>query len=175
MLDRMRSQRLHFFNHWRAKRGRNAGKKTMLRDLLHRRSDHYTKGELVTREDMSWAPSVKVKQGMVDSYVSFLEGALADVWIGHKLCSLRYLCKLVCAAHRLKTDVILCPHNALDIPACIHACTRSPGTPTGSTRSPRCLVASWRRALGIGRCACGMPRVVHACTRWLATPAMSAL
>jgi hypothetical protein len=86
--------------------GRNAGKKTLLRDLLHRRSDHYT-------------PSVQVTQGAVDSYVSFLEAALADVWIGHKMCSLRHLGKLVCGAHRLKTDVILCPHNALDIPACI--------------------------------------------------------
>jgi hypothetical protein len=95
---------------------RNAGKKTLLRDLLHMRSDHYTKGELVTRADMSCVPSIQVKQGMVDSYGSFLEAALADVWIGRK-CSLRFLSKLVFAGHRLKMDVILCPHHALDIPA----------------------------------------------------------
>lgn len=43
---------------------RNAGKKTLLRDVLQRRSYHYRHGEIVTRLKMSPVGCIKVKQEM---------------------------------------------------------------------------------------------------------------
>ena len=97
---------------------RRTGKKTLLRDLLQRRSYHYRHGEIVTRSDLRPVGPIQVKQDIENSSIAFLERM--DVWIGHELRSnelrSQHLSRAVRDARHLQTDVILCTQYVLDSP-----------------------------------------------------------
>jgi hypothetical protein len=98
---------------------RQAGKTTLLRDLLHRREYYYKYGEIMTRVDTSDVGTIPMMQDMesVPSYVNLLR---RDFFIGHELSAhdlkSHDLGKMVWHARHFKTDVILCTQYALDIP-----------------------------------------------------------
>lgn len=96
---------------------RNVGKKTLLRDLLHRRSDFYKYGEINTRLDQ-----VKQEGPNVNGIIS--KGHV-DVWIGSKFMvpelGSSHPSTLITHARRFKTDVILCEQYALGIPKALRS------------------------------------------------------
>lgn len=105
---------------------RNAGKMTLLRDVLQRRSCYYQYGEIVTRLDLGWdmslSGSIQAKQD-IESIDAFLSKAQRNVWIGSALLSreLRsnHLSTLVKHARHFKTDVILSAQYTLNISAAL--------------------------------------------------------
>jgi hypothetical protein len=105
---------------------RNAGKKTLLCDMLQRRSCYYQYGEIVTRLDVGWgmslSGSIQAKQD-IESIDAFLSKAQRNVWIGLALqpryLRSKHLSTLVKHARHFKTDVILSAQYTLDIPAAL--------------------------------------------------------